>query len=80
MRGDRNFKGSDSSDTSVYFLFCGINGAEISMPILEFLFSASNFFFNFFQYWHSDVGLKLNYNAFNLNLNFRFYHWNLKKN
>ena len=23
MRGDRNFKGSDSSDPSVYFLFCG---------------------------------------------------------
>ena len=22
MRGDRNFKGSDSSDPSVYFLFC----------------------------------------------------------
>ena len=24
MRGDRNFKGSDSSDPSVYFLFCGL--------------------------------------------------------
>ena len=23
MRGDINFKGSDSSDLSVYFLFCG---------------------------------------------------------
>ena len=23
MRGDRNFKGFDSSDPSVYFLFCG---------------------------------------------------------
>ena len=24
MRGDRNFKGSDSSDPSVYFLFCDV--------------------------------------------------------
>ena len=30
MRGDINFKGSDSSDLSVYFLFCGNSGDEIT--------------------------------------------------
>ena len=28
MRGDRNFKGSDSSDPSVYFLFCAVTVKE----------------------------------------------------
>ena len=33
MRGDRNFKGSDSSDPSVYFLFCATIKLEINIHI-----------------------------------------------
>ena len=35
MRGDINFKGSDSSDLSVYFLFCVVTIEQIGLGALE---------------------------------------------
>ena len=36
LRGDRNFKGSDSSDPFVYFIFCGIcSPLKEAWPLLE---------------------------------------------
>ena len=33
MRGDINFKVSDSSDLSVYFLFCGVTAKQLKAYI-----------------------------------------------